>query len=133
MSQQAFQRGFIKAALDNGFSIIDAANLLKLANIDPGLGNLASISHEAQQGLAGHPGMLGAGIGAGAGIATGAKYGIPAGILSGLLQQHDSKDKEKHYLTGALGGGLAGGGLGALVGGGIGGLAGGGLGALAGH
>ena len=110
MTETAFNRGFIKAALANGLNYLQATNLLKQA----GWGT------NATYGLAG---AMGGGI---AGAFEGA---IPGAILGGGLGAYSETNKEKEQRdmaraimhgirNGGLAGATVGGGLGALVGGG---------------
>lgn len=120
----AYERGFFKAAVQYGFSPVEAVAMYKHAS-DPDL---------AGQGFEGHklnsmiPAGLGAGVGAGIGGLTGLEYGLPIGALVGLANETTKEKAERDYMRGGFGGavkgGLVGGGGGALLGAGLGGLGG---------
>jgi hypothetical protein len=100
MNKKAFDRGFVKAAMANGASPLEAVQLLKLAAFDLET-SLSALKGAVPQSLdQATPALEGAGIGA------------LGGALGGAAIDH------KHRVRGAVGGGLAGG-LAGLVGGGL--------------
>jgi hypothetical protein len=115
MNKEAFDRGFVKAALDNGINILQATELLKLAD-----GNQALMT-----GIGGLAGGLGGGLG---GALKGFGMGAPIGAIYGGLREHEKPENQRHTVKAMLDKGLLGGSLGA----GAGGLVGGGMGAIGG-
>ncbi|CAK0744978.1 hypothetical protein CCP3SC5AM1_1260009 [Gammaproteobacteria bacterium] len=117
---EAFKRGFIKAAMDNGLDIYTAANLLKQAGpldelTDKFRSGLHSIGQTAG-GIGGVRATDGAAVGAPLGALAGGGLGAGLGYLSG--------DEDTKWRNAAIGGGL-GAMPGAALGAGVGGLQGG--------
>ena len=128
---EAFDRGFIKAAVANGIGVLQAVQLLKLAE--------DNLSTAVRTGLAGkNLGVLGSAVAGGLGGSVGegirgALFGMPVGAIVGGINEYNKPKDQRHYFNAILDnagvGGLIGGAGGALIGGGAGALAGGMLGA----
>ena len=110
MNKDAFERGFLKAAMRNGVDLLTATQLLKTA--DGHLGLDATV----------------AGLGGAGGAVSGAGAGVIPGAILGLLYKsygESQKPKNKRDWGQALGSGAGKGALyGAGIGAGLGGLVG---------
>lgn len=124
MDKQAFERGFIKAAIDNGVDPLLATQLLKNANsIAQQLQDLGGVADPGILETLKLKAMAETGGGAALGAAGGAMLGGGVGYLGGRNKEHPEHDHSVRnmLLLGALGGGV-----GAIGGGTAGGMHGGG-------
>jgi len=111
MNKQAFERGFIKAAMVSGIPPLKAVSLLKQANFDFNntLQALNMVKDTTGAGMA-------AGLGAGGGALIGGGLGALTGGAGPQDPNHPEQKPESHHLRNALLGALGGGALGAGAG-----------------
>ena len=121
MNKQAFERGFLKAAMSNGVDILTATQLLKHANLISAFQDQVGLADPAQLDRLGSVAAAKTLGGAALGGAGGAAVGGLTGYLTGRDKQHPENDHS--IRNGALLG---------LLGGGLGGVGGGTLGAMSG-